>query len=81
MNRVRLLHVTEFDYDGPVSESYNEVRLQPYDDEDQHCVGFRLHTQPTSSPTASRDYFGNWVHRFNVMPKQRSLRVELCFAE
>jgi transglutaminase-like putative cysteine protease len=76
MNRVRLLHVTEFDYDGPVSESYNEVRLQPYDDEDQHCVGFRLHTQPTSSPTASRDYFGNWVHRFNVMPKHRRLRVE-----
>ena len=29
MNRVRLLHVTEFDYEGPVSESYNEVHLQP----------------------------------------------------
>jgi transglutaminase-like putative cysteine protease len=76
MNRVRLLHITEFDYEGPVSESFNEVHLQPYDDEDQHCVGFRLRTQPTSSPTASRDYFGNWVHRFNVMPKHRRLRVE-----
>jgi transglutaminase-like putative cysteine protease len=76
MNRVRLLHVTEFDYEGPVSESYNEVHLQPYDDEDQHCVGFRLRTQPTSSPTASRDYFGNWVHRFNIMPRHRRLRVE-----
>jgi len=76
MNRVRLLHVTEFDYDGPVSESYNEVRLQPCDDEDQHCVGFRLRTQPTSSPTASRDYFGTWVHRFNVMARHRRLRVE-----
>src|SRR5262249_35026941 len=76
MNRVRLLHVTEFDYDGPVSESYNEVHLQPIDDEYQNCVGFRLRTQPASSPTASRDYFGNWVHRFNVMPKHRRLRVE-----
>jgi transglutaminase-like putative cysteine protease len=76
MNRVRLLHVTEFDYDGPVSESYNEVHLQPIDDEYQHCVGFRLRTQPASSATASRDYFGNWAHRFNVMAKHRRLRVE-----
>src|SRR4029450_882400 len=76
MNRVRLLHVTEFDYDGPVSESYNEVHLQPIDDEYQNCVGFRLRTQPASSPTASRDYFGNSVHRFNVMPKHRRLRIE-----
>lgn len=76
MNRVRLLHVTEFDYDGPVSESYNEVHLQPIDDEYQNCVGFRLRTQPSSSPSASRDYFGNWVHRFNVMGKHRRLRIE-----
>ena len=29
MNRYHLVHVTEFVYDGPVSESYNEVRLRP----------------------------------------------------
>ncbi len=76
MKRVRLLHVTEFEYDGPVYESYNEVHLQPVDDEHQNCVGFRLRTQPVSSPTASRDYFGNWVHRFNVTARHRRLRVE-----
>lgn len=76
MKRVRLLHVTEFEYEGPVYESYNEVHLQPIDDEYQNCVGFRLRTQPVSSPTASRDYFGNWVHRFNVTARHRRLRVE-----
>ncbi len=76
MNRVRLLHLTEFDYDGPVCESYNEVHVQPVDDEYQNCVGFRLRTQPASAPTASRDYFGNWVHRFNVMARHRRLRIE-----
>jgi len=76
MKRVRLLHVTEFEYDGPVHESYNEVHLQPIDDELQNCVGFRLRTTPLSSPTASRDYFGNWVHRFNVLARHRLLRVE-----
>jgi transglutaminase-like putative cysteine protease len=76
MNRVRVVHVTEFEYDGPVSESYNEVHLQPQDDEWQSCVTFKLRTSPPSQPAAWRDYFGNWVHRFNVMPKHRHLRVE-----
>ena len=76
MNRVRLHHVTEFEYDGPVSESYNELHLQPQDDEAQHCIGFRLRTQPATAPSASRDYFGNWVHRFNIVQKHRRLRVE-----
>jgi transglutaminase-like putative cysteine protease len=76
MNRVRLHHVTEFEYDGPVSESYNEVHLQPQDDEAQHCIGFRLRTQPATAPSASRDYFGNWVHRFNIVQKHHRLRVE-----
>lgn len=76
MNRFRLIHLTEFQYDGPVSESYNEVHLQPTDDEWQNCVAFRLRTQPQTSASASRDYFGNWVHRFNIMSKHRRLRVE-----
>jgi transglutaminase-like putative cysteine protease len=76
MNRVRLHHVTEFEYDGAVSESYNEVHLQPQDDETQHCIGFRLRTNPATAPSTSRDYFGNWVHRFNIVQKHRRLRVE-----
>ena len=42
MNRYHLLHTTEFHYDGPVSESYNEVRLRPIHDERQSCISFRL---------------------------------------
>jgi transglutaminase-like putative cysteine protease len=76
MNRVRLLHVTEFEYDGPVSESYNEVHLRPRDDEWQSCLSFRLSTRPTATGSAHRDYFGNWVHRFNLLPQHRHLRIE-----
>ena len=36
MNRYRLVHTTDFVYDGPVSESYNEVRLRPLHDERTH---------------------------------------------
>ena len=44
MNRYRLVHTTEFLYDGSVSESYNEVRLRPLHDERQSCISFRLTT-------------------------------------
>jgi transglutaminase-like putative cysteine protease len=76
MNRYHLVHITEFVYDGPVSESYNEVRLRPIHDDRQSCLSFRLTTAPTSRGTAYRDSYGNWVHQFNVLPEHRHLRVE-----
>jgi transglutaminase-like putative cysteine protease len=76
MNRYHLVHVTEFHYDGPVSESYNEVRLRPMHDEKQSCLSFRLTTSPGSQSTSYRDAFDNWVHQFNVLPEHRHLRVE-----
>src|SRR5271154_6457993 len=76
MNRYRLVHATDFVYDGPVSESYNEVRLRPIHDERQSCLSFRLTTTPSSRGTAYRDAYGNWVHQFNVLPEHQRLKVE-----
>ncbi len=76
MNRYHLVHTTEFLYDGPVSESYNEVRLRPMQDERQSCLSFRLTTNPGSRGTAYRDSHGNWVHQFNVLREHRHLKVE-----
>ncbi len=76
MNRYHLVHVTEFHYDGPVSESYNEVRLRPLHDEKQSCLSFQLATSPRSRSIVYRDSFGNWVHQFNVLQEHRSLIVE-----
>jgi len=76
MNRYRLVHTTEFVYDAPVSESYNEVRLRPLHDERQSCLSFRLTTTPGSRGTAYRDSHGNWVHQFNVLPEHHRLKVE-----
>ena len=76
MNRYRILHVTEFHYDGPVSESYNQVWLRPRQDEQQSCLSFRLTTDPHSRASSYVDAMGNWVHRFNVVAEHRRLRVE-----
>jgi transglutaminase-like putative cysteine protease len=76
MNRYRLVHVTEFHYDGPVSESYNEVRLRPRHDERQSCISFRLSTKPQAPTVVHRDVFENLVHQFNVLGEHRYLKVE-----
>ncbi|HUI57847.1 MAG TPA: transglutaminase family protein [Bryobacteraceae bacterium] len=76
MNRYHLTHVTEFVYDGPVSESYNEVRLRPMHDEKQSCLSFRLVTAPNSHVTAYHDSFGNWVHQFNIFQEHHRLTVQ-----
>ena len=52
------------------------MRLRPRDDEMQSCLSFRLTTRPAAGGSAHRDYFGNWVHRFNVLPEHRHLRIE-----
>jgi transglutaminase-like putative cysteine protease len=76
MNRYRLFHITEFQYDGLVSESYNEVRLRPMQDELQSCLSFRMSTNPVSATSSYVDYFGNWVHQFNILRDHRGLKVE-----
>ena len=76
MNRYRLVHTTEFLYDGPVSESYNEVRLRPIDDDRQSCLSFRLITNPASRGSSYKDGYENWIHVSSVLPHHRRLRIE-----
>jgi len=76
MNRYRLVHVTEFHYDGAVSESHNVVRLRPRDDEMQSCLSFKLITDPPSRASSYQDHWGNWVHSFSVFQEHRVLRIE-----
>ncbi len=45
-------------------------------DEMQSCLSFRISTIPPSQPSAHLDFFGNWVHQFNVLPDHRLLRIE-----
>lgn len=76
MNRYKLVHVTQFKYDGPVSESYNELRLRPRHDECQSCLSFRITTNPNAKAIGHQDFYGNWVHLFHILPEHRYLRVE-----
>jgi transglutaminase-like putative cysteine protease len=76
VNRYKLVHVTQFAYDGPVSESYNELRLRPRHDENQSCLSFRITTSPQAKAIGHQDFYGNWVHLFHILPEHKYMRVE-----
>ena len=42
----------------------------------QSCLSFRLTTNPSSSLRSYLDFFGNWVHQFNILRDHKSLKVE-----
>jgi transglutaminase-like putative cysteine protease len=75
--RLRIRHETVFDYDGPVHDSHNEVRLQPLNDELQTCLSFELRTDPRAQVRTRSDYFGNTVHYFSVAPYHRQLAIRV----
>lgn len=68
-------HVTSFDYDGPVRDSINEIRLCPRTDLFQSTLSFRLTTEPRSDVGSFLDSFGNLVHTFDIAEPHSRLTI------
>jgi transglutaminase-like putative cysteine protease len=70
-----ITHTTTFRYSAPISESVMEVRMLPRSEGSQHCLRFRLHTQPRAPISAYRDYLGNTIHHFDVPGMHTQLTI------
>jgi transglutaminase-like putative cysteine protease len=73
--RVRLVHVTRFDYSADVVEGVMEVRLGPLSDSSQRWDRFHLGVTPTGSVRQYVDGFGNRTHLVTVGKPHRTLEV------
>jgi len=63
----RVTHVTTYDYDAPVEQSYNEAHLRPRNTELQRCMDHTLEVDPPPRTWfESVDTFGNTVATFVV---------------
>jgi len=63
----RVTHVTTYDYEAPVDQSYNEAHLRPRDTEYQRCLSHDLEVDPPPRTWfESVDPFGNAVATFVV---------------
>ncbi len=74
--RYRITHRTQYVYETPAHESFNEVRLRPVSDRRQACLAFDLTIDPPATVIAFEDYYGNAVHDFSVPYMHLGLIVE-----
>jgi transglutaminase-like putative cysteine protease len=73
--QLRITHTTRFEYEQPASDSHNELRLQPLDDDEQRCLAFELNVDRPAAVLAYRDYFGNHAHSVSVSAPHRELTI------
>lgn len=74
--RLQIVHRTEYQYSAPVSENFNEVRLQPVSDDVQECHGFQLVTTPQAPVRRYHDFHLNLVDHFYVAETHSKLVIE-----
>jgi len=75
--RLKVEHVTSFEYDTPIYETATEVRLQPSDDRyaPQRCLSFVLTVDPAANIFQYTDFYGNSVHHFNLLQSHRNVII------
>ena len=73
--RIRIAHTTEYNYDKPVSPSYNEARLTPRAGDGRTVISSRVEVVPAVRVSGYRDYWGNTVSVFDVQQPHTALRV------
>lgn len=73
--QLRVVHTTEFAYDGKAVASYNQARLTPLTSPFQILMHHRLEVSPKPWTYEYRDYFGNVVSAFEVVDPHESMRV------
>ncbi|MEP6846895.1 MAG: transglutaminase family protein [Panacibacter sp.] len=69
-------HITKYEYDRPVRESVNEIRIVPYKDNDQKIESQKITV--TSNPDIQyfTDYWGNKAGVFSVLQLHSNLTIE-----
>ena len=76
MATFRISHVTRYEYDRPVKESLNEVRIFPYPCAEQEVLQHDLIITTHPEVHLFTDYWGNKVGIFNVLPQHKVLSIE-----
>jgi transglutaminase-like putative cysteine protease len=73
--RLQVRHHTGYRYAKDVHASYNEARLTPPDTETQLVIEHQVEVHPGAVLSRYRDYWGTWVHAFDLHRPHRELSV------
>lgn len=69
-------HITKYEYDRPVKESVNEIRIYPFADNTQETLHHQLHITGQPDIFLVQDYWGNRSGMFNLMASHKELVIE-----
>ncbi|MFD6165985.1 MULTISPECIES: transglutaminase family protein [Oerskovia] len=72
---LRVVHTTTFDYEAPVTASYNEARMTPAGGPAQDVRDAAVAVQPTTWSHEYVDYWGTTVTAFEVLEPHRRLTI------
>lgn len=72
---VTTLHETTFSYARAIERTHSEARLWPLSDANQTCHEFSLSVDPMQPLSENRDYWGNVVMSFNILPPHHRVVV------
>jgi transglutaminase-like putative cysteine protease len=69
-------HVTKYEYDRPVKESVNEIRIYPFASHEQEVLHHDLNITGRPDILFIQDYWGNRAGMFNLMPSHKLMVIE-----
>lgn len=72
---LQIRHQTEYRYSGVCTESHNEIRVQPFDNEFQRLLEFKLQTSPAVRIYHHQE-IGGTVHHFSIRAWHERLVIE-----
>ena len=72
----KIVHITKYQYNWPIKESINEIRLFPYNFENQDVLQHQLLINNDPEIEISKDYYGNCVGNFNTIEAHTEMTIE-----
>lgn len=72
----KIVHLTKYQYNYPIKESINEIRLFPHHFENQEVLQYQLLITHNPDVDISEDYYGNRVGNFNVLDAHNEMTIE-----
>ena len=72
----KIVHITKYQYNWPIKESINEIRLFPHHFENQEVLQHQLLITSNPIVEISRDFYGNSVGNFNILHPHKEMIIE-----
>ncbi|MGL2999680.1 transglutaminase family protein [Flavobacterium sp. RSSB_23] len=72
----KIVHITKYQYNWPIKESINEIRLFPHNFENQDVLEHQLLITQNPEVKISKDYYGNHVGNFNTLDAHSEMVIE-----